>query len=54
MENFKIILKKRGWVSTLESMLIAILGIILVCRPEGTIKMITGLIGTIFIVIGIL
>lgn len=54
MENLKRILKKSGWVSTLESMLFAILGIILVCRPEGTVKIITGLIGTIFIVIGIL
>ena len=54
MENLKIILKKSGWVSMLESILFAILGIILVCRPEGTVKMITGLIGTFFIVIGIL
>ena len=54
MENLKIILKKSGWVSMLESILFAILGIILVCRPEGTVKMITGIIGTIFIVIGFL
>ena len=54
MENLKRILKKSGWVSILESILFAILGIILVCRPEGTVKIITGLIGTFFIVIGIL
>lgn len=53
MENIKIILKKSGWVSILESIVFAILGIILVCRPEGTVKMITGLLGAIFIVIGI-
>ena len=54
MENLKIILKKYSWISILESMMFAILGIILVCRPEGTVKMITGILGTIFIVKGIL
>ena len=54
MGNLKIILKKSGWASILESIIFAILGIILVCKPEGTVKMITGLIGTIFIVIGLL
>lgn len=54
MESLKIILKKNSWASILESLVFAILGIILVCRPEGTVKMITGVLGTIFIVIGIL
>lgn len=54
MENLKIILKKYSWASILESMMFAILGIILVCRPEGTVKMITGVLVTIFIVKGIL
>ena len=53
MEYMKMMLKKTGWVSILESIIFAILGIILVCRPEGTIKMITWILGTIFIVIGI-
>lgn len=54
MESLKIILKKNSWASILESLVFAILGIILVCRPEGTVKLITGVLGTIFIVIGIL
>lgn len=53
MEYMKMMLKKTGWVSILESIIFAILGIILVCRPEGTVKIITWILGTIFIVIGI-
>ncbi len=53
MEYMKMMLKKTGWVSILESIIFAILGIILVCRPEGTVKMITWILGTIFIVIGL-
>jgi len=53
MEYMKKILKKTGWVSILESIIFAILGIILVYRPVGTVKMITWILGTIFIVIGI-
>lgn len=53
MESLKKILKKTGWVSILESIIFAILGIILVCRPEGTVKLITTILGTIFIVTGI-
>ena len=53
MEFLKKILKKTGWASILESIIFAILGIVLVCNPVGTVKLITGILGTIFIVIGI-
>lgn len=53
MEYLKKFLKKTGWISILESIIFAILGIILVCKPEGTVKTITGTLGTIFILIGI-
>lgn len=53
MKYLKDVLKKTGWISIVESLIFAILGIILVCRPEGTMKLITIILGTIFIVIGI-
>lgn len=53
MEKLKKILKKTGWVSILESIIFAILGIILVCKPEGTMRLITTILGTIFIIMGI-
>ena len=53
MENLKKIFKKTGWISILESLIFAILGIVLVCKPEGTVKFISGVLGTVFILIGI-
>lgn len=53
MENFKNILKKTGRVSILESLIFAILGIILVWKPVGTVKAITWVLGSIFILTGI-
>lgn len=53
MEYLRKILKKTGWISILESIIFAILGIILVCKPEGTVKVITWILGTTFILIGI-
>lgn len=53
MEYLKKLLKKSGWISMVESIIFAILGIILICKPEGTVKVITTILGTIFILIGI-
>lgn len=53
MEYLKKILKKTGWASIVESLIFAILGIILVCRPEGTLRVITYILGTVFIIVGI-
>ena len=40
MEYFKNLLKKTGWVSIVESLMFAILGIILVWKPEGVMAVI--------------
>lgn len=47
------IFKKSGWISIIESLIFAILGAILIWKPEGTVKFIAYILGTIFIVIGI-
>ena len=52
MENFKNILKKTGSISLLESILFAIIGIILIKNPEGTINFISTVLGIIFIFFG--
>lgn len=53
MEYLRIALKKTAKSSIIESIIFAILGTILVCKPEGTLKAITWILGSIFIVIGI-
>ena len=53
MENLKSLFKKTGCVSILESLIFAILGIVLVCKPEGTVKFISGVLGAVFILVGI-
>lgn len=53
MKYLKEVLKKTGWMSILESVIFTILGIILVCKPEGTVKIISGILGVTFIIIGI-
>lgn len=53
MEYIQKIFKKTGWISILISAIFAILGIILIWKPIETIKIISYILGTIFIVIGI-
>ena len=53
MEYIEKLFKKSRWVSIIESLIFALLGIILICKPEGTLKFITFLLGTIFILTGI-
>lgn len=50
MEKF---LKKSGWISILESVVFAILGIILICKPEETVKFVAIVLGVLFIGVGI-
>lgn len=52
MEYLKNILKKTGWASLVESAIFAIIGIILIQNPEGTLKVISYILGIIFILIG--
>ncbi len=54
MEYLKKILNKTGWLSIIGSVIFAILGFILMCKPEGTVKVISIILGAIFIVFGIL
>ena len=51
MEKF---LKKTGWTSVITSIVFAIIGIILITNPESTIKVISYILGGIFIAIGII
>lgn len=53
MEYIEKIFKKTGWISILESIIFAILGIILINNPEGTIKFVSYALGAIFIIVGI-
>ncbi len=53
MDYLQKILKKSGWISILISAIFAILGIILIWKPEETIKAISYVLGGIFIVIGL-
>lgn len=53
MEYFKNLLKKTGLVSIVESLIFAILGIILVWKPEGIMAVICYILGAIFIAVGV-
>lgn len=53
MEYLEKILKKTGWNSLLSSVIFAILGIILIMNPEGTIKVVSYILGIMFILVGI-
>ena len=54
MEYIHRILKKSGWIAIIESVIFAILGIILICKPEETVKFIAYVLGAIFIATGAL
>lgn len=53
MEYIQKILKKSGWVAILESLIFAILGMLLIARPEETVKVISYILGACFILVGI-
>lgn len=53
MEYIEKIFKKTGWISIIEDLIFAILGIILIYHPEVTIKAISYILGAIFILAGI-
>lgn len=52
-EYLEKILKKSGWISIAGSIIFGMIGAILIWKPEGTIKWISYLLGTIFILAGI-
>ena len=51
MDFIEKIFKKTGWISILVSLVFAVLGAILVWKPEETIKVISYTLGVIFIVV---
>lgn len=54
MEYLEKLFKRTGWISILESIAFAILGIIVICYPEGTVKAISYILATVLIFIGII
>ncbi len=53
MNYMKKMLRKTGWISILESLVFTILGAILVWKPEETVKVISIILGALFIITGI-
>lgn len=53
MEYLEKILKKNGWISIAESLVFAILGVFLICNPDGVVKVISYILGAIFILAGV-
>lgn len=53
MEFIEKIFKKTGWISIFESIIFAILGAIMIWKPEGTVKVISYILGAIFMIVGI-
>lgn len=52
MEYIQNFLKKTGYASIIESIIFAILGIILILKPEETVKIISYILGACFIIVG--
>jgi uncharacterized membrane protein HdeD (DUF308 family) len=53
MEYLEKILKRTGISSLITSIIFAILGIILIINPEGTIKFVSIILGAMFILVGL-
>ncbi len=53
MEYLEKIFKKTGWNSLIMSVIFAILGMVLIKEPEGTVKVVSYILGAMFIIIGI-
>ena len=51
MENF---LKKIGWSSIVTSAITAIIGIVIICNPMVTMKLVAYALGSIFVVFGVI
>lgn len=53
MGQLEKMMKKSGWISILEAIVLAVAGIILIENPEGTIRAISYVLGAAFLVFGI-
>lgn len=54
MEYFKELLKKSGWMAIVESLIFVILGIILVWQKDIIMSVIAYVLGSVFIILGII
>lgn len=54
MQYLKDLLKKSGWMSIAESLVFAILGIILIWQKDAIMSMIAYILGVVFILLGII
>lgn len=53
MEYFTKIMKKTGWSSLITSIIFAILGVVLIINPQETVRVVSYVLGIIFILVGI-
>lgn len=53
MEYLRKLFNKSSWISILEAIIFAVLGVILVWKPEETVKVASYLLGVVFIIVGI-
>ena len=53
MEYLEKIFKRTGWTSLLTSLVFAILGILLITNPEGSTKVVSLIVGILFIIVGL-
>ena len=53
MEYLEKIFKRTGWTSLLTSLVCAILGILLITNPEGSTKVVSLIVGILFIIVGL-
>lgn len=53
MEFLENVLKKTGWTAFATALLFAVIGIVLMVNPEGTIKLVSTVLGVLFILIGV-
>lgn len=53
MNYIEKVFKKSGWLTILEDLVFALLGIVLISHPDGTVKTISYILGAIFILVGI-
>lgn len=53
MEYLEKIFKRTGWTSLLTSLVFAILGVLLITNPEGSTKVVSLIVGILFIIVGL-
>lgn len=53
MKYLKDMFKKVGWESIITSVIFVVLGLILITEPEGTLRLISTILGIIFIFVGL-